>query len=79
MVMTYHLSCKWVLHFQVSRKKGSNPVQGNDLNTIEKRKARVTATSLRKRGLIKSGPQALFTLRFRRTSLTSWLDMFYMG
>ena len=72
-MMTYHTSCELVLNFHVSRKTGNNSVQGND-RTLLKEKDRVTASSLRRRRLIKSGPQALFTLRFTRTSVTTWLD-----
>ena len=38
---------------------------------IESGNAIIVAPSLRRRGLIRSGPQALFILRFRRTCLTS--------
>ena len=38
---------------------------------IESGNAIIVAPSLKRRGLIRSGPQALFILRFRRTFLTS--------
>ena len=41
---------------------------------IESGYAIIVAPSLRRRVLIRSGPQALFILRFRRTFLTSSTD-----
>ena len=51
------------------------PLIKRTVETMEYGKASILAPSLRRRGLIRSGPEALDALRCCRTSLTSWLEI----